>query len=1144
MLRIAPWLVVALFLQSAPAQPLLSNAARAAADRITADQLSKDLNFLSSDELLGRNTPSPGFDKAAAYIVERLQRAGVKPLGDDGTFYQRYVMRESRVDTENAVFEAAGKPFRSPDGFSLRSFAAPVSGTYPVVYIQHGWTMASRGIDPFAGVDVKGKVVVAHGPRANPKGIEVRQIGRINVDAVSALDEARRRGAVALLYIPQGDVPQGRGGGATMTRKELEPPVPSAYAAPALTSALLSRAAADALFDGERITASELLRLGETSDYPAPFQLQKQITLRIPTSSSVDHRPYNVVAVIEGSDPVLRNEYITIESHLDGAVGTREVNGDRIYNSADDNATGSAGTLSIAEQIVKLGPKRSLIFIWDSGEEQGLWGTRHFVGNPPVPLDRIVAHFNIDMIGATRAPGTADADSKEASGPNEVFLAGPGVLSKGVDAILERVNAEYLKMTFDRTYDKGDAQFFYPRTDAGPFLERGILTINFFTGLHPRYHQPADEAKYLDVKKMEAVTKTVFASVWALANVPERPRIDQPMPPTVPNYRTPQGSPGAVVSLPTTILRNGTVIDGSGLPPYRADVLIRGDRVAKVGDLRREKADREIDVTGLYVAPGFINIHSHASVAALARAENMLTQGVTTEILNADGSGAVDLSAQRTRFGDALALNVGTYIGFNSVWSSVVGADDRRPTPEEIERMRGLIVEGMKAGAWGVSAGLDYKPAYFATTDEVIRVVSAAAPWRTNFTNHDRVTPESGFSSYTGIEETLKIAEAAGLVGVVTHMKVTGKERGTARRHVTSIADATRRGHYAAADAYPYLAGATGLGALIVPAWAQDGGRPAMLKRFADPQQRQRIATEAEQIIAARFGDASSIYLPATQRQLTDVMAQMQVGAGEAVIRLLEESSPGAIIRFGLEDDLRAILRFRETSIACDCGATTATATHPRNYGSYPRVLGKYVREDKVLTWQDAVRKMTALPAATIGMVDRGYVAPGMAADIAVFDPKTIIDRATYESSALLSEGIRHVFVNGVHALRDGAVTGEQGGRTLVRSDGMPSRPMTGTRDRALNLHAHGAGGQELMLEIVQPAGERHARAKVILREDGRRVQAGAIGILQVAPGWATITTEHMRVVVDTDKTVRIWRGDAPPLTLTATAVRIVPRSR
>jgi hypothetical protein len=405
--------------------------------------------------------------------------------------------------------------------------------------VGHGWTVADKGIDPFANVDVKGKIVLAHAQRAQPKGVEIRQIGRINVGGVTVFDEAQRRGAAGVMFLTQEGAPPNLEPmrNQNTTRRELEPSVPSAYAASPITSVLLARSVADALLQGERITAAELIDRGTAQDYPATFQLTRPVTVSIPVAEKIVHRPYNVVAMIEGSDPVLKNEYVTIASHLDGAVGNRTVDGDAIYNSADDNASGSAGNLHIAERMVALKPRRSLIFIWDSGEERGLWGTRHFVGNPPVPMENIVAHINIDMIGANRRPQSADADSAEVSGPNEVYLVGPGVLSAQMDKLLDRVNDSYLQMRFNREQDRPDLQFFYPRTDAGPFLERGVVTINFFTGIHPRYHLPADEASFLDPKKMEAVTRTIFASVWAIADLNERPRIDKPIPPSVPRYK-------------------------------------------------------------------------------------------------------------------------------------------------------------------------------------------------------------------------------------------------------------------------------------------------------------------------------------------------------------------------------------------------------------------------------------------------------------------------------------------------------------------------------------------------------------------------------------------------------------------------------
>ena len=519
------------------AQETIPAHVRAAADRITVEQITRDLDFLSSDALLGRATPSPGFDTAAKYIADRLKAAGLKPAGDDGTFFQHYTMRESTVDAAGSYIEAGGTRLPLGDGFTLATFAGPVSGTFKAVYVGHGWTVPAERIDPFAGLDVRGKVVIAHAQAAMPKGVTIPSLGRITPGASSVVVEAGRRGAAAVVYLASPAPPAGARprGPQNMRRREMEPSVPSAYAAPLVTSLALSPDGARALMSAEA-NGADFVAKGQAQDYPASFELSNPVTIAIATATSLTHRPFNVVAILEGSDPALKGEYITVFSHLDGAVGSRTIEGDAIYNSADDNASGSAGTLSIAEQMAKTPPKRSIIFGWDSGEEVGLWGTRYFVANPPVPLDRIVAHFNIDMIGANRAPGSADANESRVTGSNEVFLIGPAVLSARADALLTRVNGEYLKLGFNRLDDRGDSSFFYPRTDAGPFLERGILTIGFNTGIHDRYHQPADEAKYLDTAKATAIARTIFVSVWMLADSAERPGIDKPIPPNVPRY--------------------------------------------------------------------------------------------------------------------------------------------------------------------------------------------------------------------------------------------------------------------------------------------------------------------------------------------------------------------------------------------------------------------------------------------------------------------------------------------------------------------------------------------------------------------------------------------------------------------------------
>src|SRR5688572_5727529 len=565
------------------------------------------------------------------------------------------------------------------------------------------------------------------------------------------------------------------------------------------------------------------------------------------------------------------------------------------------------------------------------------------------------------------------------------------------------------------------------------------------------------------------------------------------------------------------IVRGGTVIDGSGNPRYDSDLAIRNGVIAAIGDHSGVTAATQIDARGLYVTPGFINIHSHAAANALPTAVNMLTQGVTTEIFNADGSGPLNVAQQMsTLAASGLAVNIGGYIGFNSAWIDVVGNVDRPATAEEIARLRAHIANGLAQGAWGVSAGLDYKPAYFASTEEVIQVVDVARPERTNFTSHDRVTPESNYSSKAGITATMAIGMKGGLVPVVTHMKATGREQGTADDMLASMAQATKRGHYTAADAYPYLAGQSGLGALIIPGWAVEGGRPEFLKRIADPGTRAKIIQEAEQAMTARFGGPDGVYLPRTQQELTAVMKEMNAGAGETVLRILEKGDPGAILRFGIEEDLVNILKDPVTSMACDCGATTATGgMHPRFFGSYPRVLGRYVREQKIMTWEQAIRKSTWLPAATIGMTDRGLLAIGMAADIAVIDPDTVIDRATYESPALPSEGVRFVLVNGKVALEQGRSTGIKSGAPMFRTSNMPSRPVN---DGLRTLRANGiVSGKRVSINLTHRAGGREATGTFVV--DGFDAIT-KFGVLQTTTGWASFTTvaagRALEVIVDT----------------------------
>ena len=575
-------------------------------------------------------------------------------------------------------------------------------------------------------------------------------------------------------------------------------------------------------------------------------------------------------------------------------------------------------------------------------------------------------------------------------------------------------------------------------------------------------------------------------------------------------------SPGGDRGAYDLILRNAVVVDGTGRTRYSADIAVSGGTIARVGDLARATGAEEIDVSGLFVAPGFINLHSHALAEGLPTAVNMLSQGVTTVILNADGGGPPDLSDQlASAEAGGLAINVGANVGLNSIWARVNGPDDIRPTADQIAEMRTLVEEGLAQGAWGVSAGLDYTPAYYARISDIVEVLAETNRWRTLFTNHDRLTPEMNFSSMVGMRETVEIGETAGLMPLITHMKVQGREQGTVEDVLAMMDAATGRGAYTAADVYPYLAGQTSLAALIIPGWAQEGGRDAMRARFADGVQRARIIAEADEALEARFHGPGGVFLPESQRELTDVMAELGVASGgEAVVRLLEEDNPGAILRFGLESDLVRILQHPTTSIACDCDAATGRVGHPRYYGTFPRVLGRYVREQGVLTWEDAVRKMTGLPATTIGLVDRGFIAAGMAADLVVFDPETVIDHSTYTDPTAPAEGILHVLVNGRWALRNGAATGAQAGRVLVRSRNLPARSMSLNIGRRVDLEGEitrtGAGEPgpfQILLRVTQDAADAAASGRFHLSgPDGLELTALSFGLLQTAGGWAGFT--------------------------------------
>jgi N-acyl-D-amino-acid deacylase len=335
-----------------------------------------------------------------------------------------------------------------------------------------------------------------------------------------------------------------------------------------------------------------------------------------------------------------------------------------------------------------------------------------------------------------------------------------------------------------------------------------------------------------------------------------------------------------------------------------------------------------------------------------------------------------------------------------------------------------------------------------------------------------------------------------------------------------------------------------------------------MLERFKDPALRKKIIAEAEQAMTARFGGPQGVYMPALNRELTDVMKELSVSGGEALVSVLEKDNTGAILRFGIEEDLVKILQHPTTSIACDCGATPPDrAAHPRYYGTFPRVLGRYVRETKALTWPDAIRKMTLLPAATIGLVDRGAIAAGLAADITVFDPNSVIDYATFEQPTLKSVGIRHVIVNGAHALHDGAVTGHQGGQALLRTKQMPSRALDVSRPRRVIANTGGSmRGQKIHIALSQKPAERKATGTLTLMASdvspALSVELVELGLLQVADSWASVSA-RVRTSPETQDRAMVaiiegadpWEpGRVPSITLVfdsdfSKPLRLLPRA-
>lgn len=486
------------------------------------------------------------------------------------------------------------------------------------------------------------------------------------------------------------------------------------------------------------------------------------------------------------------------------------------------------------------------------------------------------------------------------------------------------------------------------------------------------------------------------------------------------------------------LIRNGRVMDGTGNPWLRGDVGIRADRIAAVGRLAGATARVTIDARDRLVTPGFIDVHSHAAEglvrAELRQGQPLLAQGVTTIVGNPDGGGSVDLAAQRTRLETGgLGPNVALLIGHGSVRGAVMGQENRAPTQDELVRMRELVRRGMQDGAFGLSSGLFYTPGSFAKTDEVIALAAVAGESGGVYTSHIRDEGDYGIGVVASVDEVIRIAEEAHVIGIVTHMKALGPDSwGLAATMIQHIDDARSRGVEVFADQYAYEASSTSLRAALLP-----GGVPvpaaddAAMRAEVEPVVRENVR---------RRGGAAAIVLAfyAADRTLEGKsLAQIAESRGlrpeRAALDLMARGN-ASIVSFNMTDrDIEAIMRQPYTMTSSDGGlvALMEGKPHPRNYGAFARKLAVYVRDRRTISLESAIRSMTSLPAAVFGLKDRGTIREGAVADLAVFDPAKVRDRATYADPHQLAEGMSYVLVNGVVVVDDGKFTAALPGRVL-----------------------------------------------------------------------------------------------------------------
>ena len=495
------------------------------------------------------------------------------------------------------------------------------------------------------------------------------------------------------------------------------------------------------------------------------------------------------------------------------------------------------------------------------------------------------------------------------------------------------------------------------------------------------------------------------------------------------------------------IIRGGRIVDGTGNPWFSADLGVRGDRIASIGDLTEASAPHVIAADGLVVAPGFIDPHTHArrGIARVPTADNALLQGVTTLTEGNDGSSPFPIGEHLRQMTElAISPNWAVYVGQGTIRSRVVGDDDRTATPAELSEMSALVDQAMAEGALGLSTGLFYVPGVFSSTEEVIVLARAAAAHGGIYISHMRDEAQGLLDS---VRETIRIGEEAGLPVQMTHHKAIGRDAWGLSSESLALVDAARaRGVDVTIDQYPYTASQTSITA-VVPAWAQDGGRADLIARLSDPETRRRIKTEIVYRIDRDRGggDPDNIVIglcewdPSLEGQsLADIatargLEPTLANAADLVMEIIERGGARAIYHAMTETDVERIMRHPVTAIGSDGGVSVLGegVPHPREYGTFARVLGRYVRERGVLTLEDAVRKMSSATAQRLGLVNRGLLRAGYFADIVILDAERIRDRATFENPHQYAEGVTHVLVNGVLVVDDTRHTGARPGRVL-----------------------------------------------------------------------------------------------------------------